>query len=111
MARPSIHGTGAVVTVLIEGKAASWCDGVLTGDKTIVEAARFAIEARSEFRLAFVEVTAGDGSLLEVAAALAALSPGLATFPDLPGEVADILTAGHAHPEVFANDNWLGVDE
>lgn len=111
MARPSIYDTGEVVTVLIEGKAASWCDGLITGDPDMVEAAWFAIRNRSEFRIGFVEVTAGDRNLLEVAAALASLSPGLAQFPDLPDDVADILSAGHADPSIFAGASWAGGDE
>jgi hypothetical protein len=107
MARPSKYGTGAVITVLIDGKAASWCDGILTGDPAIVEATQFAIDARSEYRLGFVEVTAGDQSLLEVAAALAAMSPGRARFTELPAEVAAVLAGGHADPAVFDTDQWI----
>lgn len=69
MARPLKHDTGPVITVLINGKSASWCDGILTGDKEILKAADFAIRTRSEYRLGFAEVTAGDDSLLGIAAA------------------------------------------
>lgn len=110
MARPSKHGTGPVITVLINGKAASWCDGIMTGNKEIREAAEFAIRTRSEYRLGFREVTAGDRNLLEIAAALAALNPGRATFTELPAEVAAALSAGHADPASFARNEWAGGD-
>lgn len=103
------HDTGPLYTVVFGKETASWCDGTLTAStKELREAIEFAIRTRSEFRFHGMDVTAGDRTPLEIAAALAAFSPGRARFADLPREVVELLTAAHTDPSVFAGDLWAG---
>lgn len=100
---------GPVVAVIVDDLAAAWCDGVWTGDKELVEAAKFAIKARMPYLLYGVEVVAGNQDALGVAAALGSFRPGRTIFTECPPEVTRALARDET-PEFWAIALGAGID-
>jgi hypothetical protein len=92
----------ATVTVDIDGKTASWVDGMFTGDPDLLADAFLSVDLQMTVQLGFADITAGHDTPLGAAAALAAYKPGRARFLTLPAGVSEHIYGGHNDPALFS---------